>query len=56
MLAEQVGSVVYVSATTGLYLMGGRLVLSLREARQLRDALVNMAYQLGDDEGDPEDG
>jgi hypothetical protein len=56
MLAEQSGSIVYVMNSNGWDMDGGRLILSLREARQLRDVLVGLGYTINEENGDPEDG
>ncbi len=56
MLAEQSGSLVYVMNNNGFDMDGGRLILSLREARQLRDTLIGLGYTINDQDGEPEDG
>jgi hypothetical protein len=56
MLAEQNGSLVYVMNNNGFDLNRGQLILSLREARQLRDTLIGLGYTINDQNGEPEDG
>jgi hypothetical protein len=56
MLAKQSGSLVYVWNYHGLTLDEGKLILSLAEARQLRDTLIGLGYTLDPEDGDPEDG
>jgi len=56
MLAEQSGSIVYVMNSNGFDMDGGRLILSLREARKLRDALDRLGYTINEQNGEPEDG
>ena len=56
MLAEQIGPCVYVMNNHGWDMDGGRLILSLREARQLRDTLVGLGYTINEQNGEPEDG
>jgi hypothetical protein len=56
MRAEQSGRIVYVTSPVGVDLDQGRIVLSLREARQLRDALIALSYSIDPEGGNDEDG
>ncbi len=51
MLAKQIGKVIYVTAPLGFDMDDGRILLSLREARMLRDELVAISYNFELDEG-----
>lgn len=57
MIVEQSGKIVYVTAPSGFDMDEGRLILSLREARMLREELIALSYNSDLDEGvDNEDG
>ena len=56
MYVEHVGNVVYVTAPLGFDMDDGRIVLSLRQARDLRDSLVGLNYVVEPEGGNDEDG
>lgn len=56
MYVSQDGSVIYVTSPLGFDMDDGRIVLSIREARELRDALVGLNYILEPEGGNDEDG
>jgi hypothetical protein len=56
MYAKQDGSVIYVTAPLGFDMDDGRVVLSLRQAKELRDALVGLNYVVEPEGGNDEDG
>lgn len=51
MYVEQSGKIVYVIAPSGFDMDEGRLILSLREARMLREELIALSYNWELDEG-----
>lgn len=55
MRVDSTGSQVYITATDGWDMDEGRLVMSLKQARELRNALENMRLTFGT-EGVGEDG
>lgn len=57
MIVEQSGKIVYVTAPSGFDMDEGRLILSLYQARTLREELIALSYNSDLDEGvDNEDG
>jgi hypothetical protein len=56
MYAKQDGSLIWLSAPLGFDMDNGKIVLSLRQARELRDALVGLNYVIEPEGGNDEDG
>lgn len=56
MVVEQSGKIVYVTAPYGFDMDEGRLILSLREARILREELIALSYNSEPEGENDEDG
>ncbi len=56
MHAYQDGNVIYVTAPFGFDMDDGRVVLSIRQARELREALVGLNFVIEPEGANDEDG
>lgn len=56
MHVKQDGSLIWVFTPLGFDMDNGKIILSLREARELRDALVGLNYVIEPEGANDEDG